>query len=57
MNVEIWMLLIEKALAKLMGGYLMLRNIQEQLVNMLTGCPYFNLTINEFISQSKLFNQ
>ncbi len=46
------MLLVEKALAKLMGGYLMVRNIQDTLVQMVTGVPYFILNIPEMLSRA-----
>lgn len=46
------MLLVEKALAKLMGGYLMVRNIQDGLLQMCTGVPYYNLCVQDMISKA-----
>lgn len=54
---EIWVLLIQKAFAKLHGNYLSLENgtVKHALID-LTGCPAFTYTMNENTDDDKPFD-
>ena len=54
-NNELWILLIEKAFAKMYGSYHSIKNRTiNEIMTDLTGCPYGTITLREKVSEKKV---